>query len=127
MFNEYLYTLNGDVRLSLGKLKTVKKKEERRLKIRPSFVFYMGEDSDGEYTRVSKRSIKISGTGKNLSLRDKMVADQPILLLHGENDFEGDIAIRLRASGEAGYGIWRDEGNNYIDSLCPESILSGDP
>ena len=127
VFNEYLYTLNGDVRLSLGKLKTVKKKEERRLKIRPSFVFYMGEDSDGEYTRVSKRSIKISGTGKNLSLRDKMVADQPILLLHGENDFEGDIAIRLRASGEAGYGIWRDEGNNYIDSLCPESILSGDP
>ena len=56
-----------------------------------------------------------------------MVADQPILLIHGENDFEGDIAIRLRSSGEVGYGIWKDDGNNYIESLCQDGVLSGSP
>ena len=127
VFNEYVYTMNDDVRLSLGKIKTLKKKEEKRLKVRPTFMFYTGEDSDGEYTRVSKRSVKISGAGKNLSFTDKMVADQPILLIHGENDFEGDIAIRLRSSGEVGYGIWKDDGNNYIESLCQDGVLSESP
>ncbi len=114
--NEDFFTYNADVKLALGKVSNVNKKELSMLRIKPSFVYYTGENSEGEYTRVSKRKIRISGKNTDISLSDKMAGDQAVLLLHGENNFEGDIALRLRSNGETGYGIWTDDNNNYIYS-----------
>ena len=46
-----------------------------------------------------------------------MVNKTKIGLLHGKNNLEGDIALRMRSSGEPGYGIWINDETNYIDSV----------
>ncbi len=113
--NEELFTVNEDVKLSLGKtgIKTDKKKE-KRLVIKPCFLFYSIDEFEGEVVKVKKKKIKISGKKADFKISDKKAAGQPVLVLQGVNNFEGSIALRKRENGEIGYGYYLSDNNNFI-------------
>ena len=111
--NQSLYTQNADVRLSIEGLKP--SKDKKTLRISPVLNYYIGETSDGEYKVLAKRSIKTHGNSKDLILENKSAAGEAVILMKGTNNLEGEIAVRMKSSGEAGFGIWKNEDENWID------------
>ncbi len=112
--NEELFTQNEDVRLSFGSARLKDKKNSGSLNLPLSFVFYGGENADGEFTRISRKKVRSSGSRRDVSFSVRSLAGQSILLIDGTNNFEGSIAARQRENGTTGFGSYISDDRNFI-------------